>query len=275
MGTEKLKALALASKTAASRPGIQEQAKDYFALVHACTPDAVLALIAEVERLRAEVSEWLCIDCNTVYPGPPQPGFACVVCPKCGGSTGPRLAMENRLLRAELTRDQSGAKTPESRMDAAFEGGPNCVACEDSPSGDNNPCAVCGRAAPAAGTEKDALCLAKEAIETAQRSHGVQLASYPPQDAWMVNRVDEKLRAALKAIDESNGHTKAWDDTKRLDFMLAEECQIEHMDRVGAAPLYRVRWPWREEHRREWSKSGREAIDAAIGAQAKAGKDQP
>jgi hypothetical protein len=54
-------------------------------------------------------------------------------------------------------------------------------------------------------------------------------------------------------------------DTARLDFMIAEECQIEHMERPGAAPLYRLRWPWREEHQREWSKSGREAIDAVIG----------
>ena len=88
----------------------------------------MLELIAEVERLRAEVKEWLCIDCNTVYPGPPQPGLSCGICPKCGGSTGPRPAGENRLLRAELARDQSGTKTPETRMDAAFEGGPNGAA---------------------------------------------------------------------------------------------------------------------------------------------------
>jgi hypothetical protein len=57
-------------------------------------------------------------------------------------------------------------------------------------------------AAPAAGTvEKDALRLAKEAMEAAQRSHGVQLTSYPPQDAWLTNRVDDKLRTALKAVD--------------------------------------------------------------------------
>jgi hypothetical protein len=54
-------------------------------------------------------------------------------------------------------------------------------------------------------------------------------------------------------------------DTARLDFMITEECQIEHMTRPGATPLYRVRWPWSEEHQREWSKSGREAIDAVIG----------
>jgi hypothetical protein len=63
-------------------------------------------------------------------------------------------------------------------------------------------------------------------------------------------------------------------DAERLDFMIAEECQIEEMMRRGDHALYRVRWPYSEEHQREWSKSGREAIDAAIvaGAHIKAGK---
>jgi hypothetical protein len=51
--------------------------------------------------LRAEVEEWLCSSCNTVYPGPPAKGFSCVVCPKCGGNTGPKLSVENAALRAE------------------------------------------------------------------------------------------------------------------------------------------------------------------------------
>lgn len=55
-------------------------------------------------------------------------------------------------------------------------------------------------------------------------------------------------------------------DAARLDFMITEECQIEHIDRIGAAPLYRVRWPWTEEFQSEWSASGRDAIDAAIEA---------
>jgi len=33
-------------------------------------------------------------------------------------------------------------------------------------------------------------------------------------------------------------------DAARLDFMITEECQIEHIARLGAAPYYRVRWPW-------------------------------
>lgn len=55
-------------------------------------------------------------------------------------------------------------------------------------------------------------------------------------------------------------------DTLRLDFMISEECQIEHLDLPGKAPLYRVRWPYLEEHQREWSASPREAIDAAMRA---------
>jgi hypothetical protein len=52
----------------------------------------------ERDELRAEVKEWLCVQCNTVYPGPPQPGFRCVICPKCEGDTGPKVSMQ---LRAE------------------------------------------------------------------------------------------------------------------------------------------------------------------------------
>jgi len=48
--------------------------------------------------------EWLCEKCRRVYPGPPQPGFACVVCPECGGNTGPKLDMELRAERAKVTR---------------------------------------------------------------------------------------------------------------------------------------------------------------------------
>lgn len=51
-----------------------------------------------------------------------------------------------------------------------------------------------------AEVEPVVLQLARQALEAVQRSYGIQLLSYPPQDAWMVNGVDEKVRAALKAI---------------------------------------------------------------------------
>lgn len=54
----------------------------------------IAMVFAEIESLRAEVSEWLCESCNYVYPGPPQLGFACVICPRCKGSTAPRKTVE-------------------------------------------------------------------------------------------------------------------------------------------------------------------------------------
>lgn len=115
-----------------------ELAKRDCEFIAAANPATVLELIAEVEQLRAEVKEWLCIDCNTAYPGPPRPGFACVICPKCKGTTMPRQRAEIEKLRAELASAKSASEVAETRMDAGSNGG-------------------AGLAAPAAGTvEKDA-----------------------------------------------------------------------------------------------------------------------
>lgn len=54
-------------------------------------------------ELLAEVREWLCEACDAVYPGPPQDGVWCVICPKCGGDTGPRGYIERKKLKAALT----------------------------------------------------------------------------------------------------------------------------------------------------------------------------
>jgi len=62
------------------------------------------ALQAENERLKKEIKDWLCVKCRTVFNGPPQEGFSCVVCTKCGGDCGPRAWMENRELKAENAR---------------------------------------------------------------------------------------------------------------------------------------------------------------------------
>ena len=64
---------------------------------------APLVDVAAHDALTAEVREWMCEACNTVYPGPPQQGFSCVVCPKCGGSTAPRTTIARR--KAEAERD--------------------------------------------------------------------------------------------------------------------------------------------------------------------------
>lgn len=66
--------------------------------------DTVLAMLNEVEHLRREVREWMCDGCNTVYPGPPQPGIWCVQCPRCGGDTAPRGVIERRRLEREIER---------------------------------------------------------------------------------------------------------------------------------------------------------------------------
>lgn len=63
-----------------------------------------MAMLDEVERLRREVREWMCDGCNTVYPGPPQPGIWCVQCPRCGGDTAPRGVIERRRLEREVER---------------------------------------------------------------------------------------------------------------------------------------------------------------------------
>lgn len=64
-----------------------------------------VGLEGDLAMLRAEVREWLCDSCNTVYPGPPASGCLCVICPKCNGNTGPRLSVENRKLRVQLEQE--------------------------------------------------------------------------------------------------------------------------------------------------------------------------
>lgn len=59
---------------------------------------------AEIAELKALVKEWLCVNCNTVYSGPPQKGFSCVMCPKCSGDCGPRTWMQ---LWAERARSKA------------------------------------------------------------------------------------------------------------------------------------------------------------------------
>jgi hypothetical protein len=58
----------------------------------------------ELDKVRGEVKEWLCESCNTVYPGPPQEGFKCVECPKCGGDCGPHETIKRRKAEAETIK---------------------------------------------------------------------------------------------------------------------------------------------------------------------------
>lgn len=78
----------------------------------------------ELEQLRAEVKEWFCSNCNTVYPGlPGGHGPGSIVCRRCGASTGPRRFMENIQLRRKLAEAEARVKELEERgtvMQSAF-----------------------------------------------------------------------------------------------------------------------------------------------------------
>jgi hypothetical protein len=54
------------------------------------------------EYMAHDVCEWLCTSCNTCYPGPPQEGVKCVICPKCGGDTMSRARAERVQLKEHL-----------------------------------------------------------------------------------------------------------------------------------------------------------------------------
>jgi len=79
---------------------------------------------ARIDELLHDVKEWLCEDCNTVYPGPPALGFDCLVCPKCNGMTGIRLRIEHRRIERLLDECRSHISAENfgllQRIDAAL-----------------------------------------------------------------------------------------------------------------------------------------------------------
>jgi chorismate mutase len=79
--------------------GDPERALEAFCVMQDAAEAKSAARIAE---LTAEVREWLCDKCAIVYPGPPQEGFNCVVCPKCSGNTGPRKTVLLRKAEARI-----------------------------------------------------------------------------------------------------------------------------------------------------------------------------
>ncbi len=78
-----------------------------------------------IGELKAEVKDWLCKKCRYVYPGPPQKGFACVQCPRCGGDTGPRTIIELRELR-----EKSGKLVKYVEQYAASTAEQGCACCD-------------------------------------------------------------------------------------------------------------------------------------------------
>ena len=79
-----------------------------------------------IAELRREVREWMCDGCNTVYPGPPQPGIWCVQCPRCGGDTAPRDTIERRRLEREVERLRRKLEVLAAALNHVF----TCENCE-------------------------------------------------------------------------------------------------------------------------------------------------
>lgn len=61
------------------------------------------SLQSQLSELTSLVKEWICEKCNYVYPGPPQDGFKCVICPRCSGHTMPRPVYDRRRLESQLS----------------------------------------------------------------------------------------------------------------------------------------------------------------------------
>lgn len=124
--------------------------------------------------------------------------------------------------------------------------------------------------------ERDELRAEVERLKTERDTfrHGHSLASNRCCELEAeVERLREGMEIAVRGLQniaavEARAAPAAGTETdaERLDFMITEECQIEHMDRVGSASVYRVYWPWRRVRQHEWSATPREAIDAAIAA---------
>ena len=63
---------------------------------------AIEELQKENAELKAEVKEWLCLDCNTVFPSESIPNsFSCLICPKCDGKRMPKNTAIIKVLQAE------------------------------------------------------------------------------------------------------------------------------------------------------------------------------
>lgn len=68
--------------------------------------DHIKELEDHIKLLQAEVKEWLCISCKTVFPSPTGKISINCTCPKCGNAVAPRLSAElaeaNRII-SDLT----------------------------------------------------------------------------------------------------------------------------------------------------------------------------
>lgn len=76
---------------------------EWIRVVNKALLDAHERMVLETAQLRHDVSEWVCERCRQVYPGPPQEGLKCVLCPQCDGSTMPMPVHERNEARRELS----------------------------------------------------------------------------------------------------------------------------------------------------------------------------
>lgn len=86
-------------------------------------PDAEVARLREENaELLAEVREWVCTECNTVFPPESlNKGFRVVLCPRCEGITMPRYAWEVKRLRAQLALKETGLDLARERIKDASD----------------------------------------------------------------------------------------------------------------------------------------------------------
>lgn len=98
---------------------------------HSAAEDAITArwkriVEGQQEKITALVllvQEWICVDCETSYPGPPTPGFDCLMCPTCNGRTMPR----NQARIAELERENERLKEKVVKLERVWSHAPSAV----------------------------------------------------------------------------------------------------------------------------------------------------
>ena len=72
--------------------------------------------------------------------------------------------------------------------------------------------------------------------------------------------------AGYQAALESPEVQTLRNDSERLEFLIAEECQVKTMTSLRKGKWYHLYWPDSEEMQDEWFTNPRAAIDAAIDA---------
>lgn len=89
-------------------------------------------------------------------------------------------------------------------------------------------------------------------------------------DIWHTyNNFEEQARAVEQAVLESPEIRALKQDERRLAFVAEDGCVFTTWVQEDCTVLYRLEWSHGEEWQKEWFRSPREAIDAAIKEQQK------